>query len=110
MRSARNGPEAIGGAGQGRTGGTFFSFKDSLNRPCSKLSIRTVLYLLYCWAADLTISQCQYFTSSLISSTRNETFVDWRHFIREILAGVLEDSPPMGGPGEVVQIDESCFR
>ncbi|CAG0897117.1 unnamed protein product [Darwinula stevensoni] len=46
----------------------------------------------------------------MISPTRTETLVDWRNFIREILAAALDAAPPMGGPGEVVQIDESCFR
>ena len=111
MKSSRNGPSVLrGGDGGGRNGATWFSFKDSKDRPCSKLSIRTILFIVYCWAADLTIKQTHFFLSSFISARRDETLVDWRNFIREVLVNAFHNALAMGGPGEVVEIDETCFR
>jgi hypothetical protein len=36
--------------------------------------------------------------------------VDWCNFAREVCATILEvDSSPIGGPGKIVEIDESKF-
>lgn len=39
-----------------------------------------------------------------------ETIVDWRNYLRNICSMSLSEAPPMGGPGEIVQIDESLMR
>ncbi|CAG0897119.1 unnamed protein product [Darwinula stevensoni] len=82
--SSGNGPDVLGGPAAGRNGGTFFSFKD-----------------------DPTVTK---WLASMLSSKREETLVHWRNFIRELLYRKLESAPPMGGPGQIVEIDESCFR
>jgi len=47
---------------------------------------------------------------SPIVGNDNHIFVDWFNYIREVLTDRLRDAPPMGGPGEIVQIDESFMR
>ena len=47
-QSFRNDTDVIGGPGADRNGGTFFSLKDVQDRPCSKLSNRAVLSIMYC--------------------------------------------------------------
>ncbi|CAG0899595.1 unnamed protein product [Darwinula stevensoni] len=84
--------------------------KDRLGRPCSKLPIRVILALAWTWAYDITITKSKLMLAGELSSLRNETFIDWRHFAREILQVLFANARPMGGPGEVIQIDESYFR
>ncbi|CAG0899859.1 unnamed protein product [Darwinula stevensoni] len=81
---------------------------DRPSRPCSKLPIRVILALAWTWAYDFTKSKLM--LAGELSSLRNETFIDWRHFAREILRTLFANARPMGGPGEVIQIDESYFR
>ncbi|CAN7949123.1 unnamed protein product, partial [Ixodes pacificus] len=40
----------------------------------------------------------------------NDVLCDWKNFIREAVADELASRPPLGGVGEVVQVDESLFR
>ncbi|CAN8008812.1 unnamed protein product [Ixodes pacificus] len=39
----------------------------------------------------------------------NNVLCDWKNFIREAVADKLASRPPLGGVGEVVQVDESPF-
>ncbi|CAG0892221.1 unnamed protein product [Darwinula stevensoni] len=81
--------------------------EDIKDHPCSELSIRTILFI----AGHVTRrSDSQEWLASMLSSKREETLVEWRNFIRELLYRKLESAPPMGGPGQIVEIDESCFR
>ncbi|CAG0892245.1 unnamed protein product [Darwinula stevensoni] len=68
-----------------------------------------ILALAWTWAY-ITITKSKPMLAGELSSLRNETFVDWRHFAREILRTLFASARPMGGPGEVIQIDESYFR
>ncbi|CAG0889491.1 unnamed protein product [Darwinula stevensoni] len=105
--SARNGPIADRGQLRNVDDGCWLSFRDRNGHPCS---IKTILLIVFCWAKDLTISQTHSFLTSLLSPTKDETLVDWRNFISEVLLRAFHAAALMGGPGEVVQIDESCFR
>ncbi|EEC12555.1 hypothetical protein IscW_ISCW024560, partial [Ixodes scapularis] len=40
----------------------------------------------------------------------NDVMCDWKNFIREAVADELASRPPLGGVGQVVQVDESLFR
>ncbi|CAG0896455.1 unnamed protein product [Darwinula stevensoni] len=57
-----------------------------------------------------TIRQSQESLASMLNYKPEKTLVDWRDFIRELLYRQLENLPPIGGPEQVVQIDESYFR
>ena len=65
-----------------------------------------VLELTYFWVYECTeklvMRECDIATWS--------TVVDWFSFCREVCGEILEkDSSPIGGPGEVVEVDESKF-
>ena len=71
----------------------------------SHLSLETILEITYLWTQDLPqktiIKWCD------ISS---RTAVDWCHFCREVCAAYLDGRfAPIGGPGKIVEIDESKF-
>ena len=72
----------------------------------SNLRIRTILDLIRCWAyEELSFKKAQ--REFAISE---HTFVNWRNFMRDICAEYFMQNPMMiGGPGVVVQIDESMF-
>ena len=59
-------------------------------------------------ARNLSISS----TISLAAGTiaLQKAIIDWRNFIREMMIDELEKAPRMGGPGQIVEIDESLFR
>ncbi|CAF1438954.1 unnamed protein product [Didymodactylos carnosus] len=84
---------------------TFFSFTDALDRPNSKLDIRTILKLIWLWCLGTSSS-----TISTLVHVTQTTVVDWTKFLREVCQEKLNDAPQMGGIGEVVQIDESLVR
>ena len=46
--------------------------------------------------------------SGMLSS--DNTFVDWRNYMREVCVRALNEAPPMAGPGHIVQVDESLMR
>ncbi|KAF0294299.1 hypothetical protein FJT64_007998 [Amphibalanus amphitrite] len=63
---------------------------------------------MYAMAKNLSISS----TISLAAGTiaLQKAIIDWRNFIRELMADELRQAPRMGGPGQIVEIDESLFR
>lgn len=99
----------IGGKNQTRA--TFFSQPDQLGTSHTKLQIRIAILIIYCWAKDLPLKHTKDLMGNLIAD-RNETFVDWRNYMREVCLKALRDPnlPKMGGPGQVIQIDESLMR
>ncbi|KAG8173323.1 hypothetical protein JTE90_010980 [Oedothorax gibbosus] len=88
-----------------RADGTWFSL--------SKLPAKKIIYLSYCFSIDFTYDQAIRETSCLISQTSRETVADWYSYGREIVVAHLLDrqnaAGPIGGPGKIVEIDESKF-
>ena len=72
----------------------------------SHVPYRKVVLFIYCWSKELTtIEFCK--TELGMSS---KTVVDWNNFLREVCAQDLIANPPVvGGPGMVVEVDESLF-
>jgi hypothetical protein len=103
-RSQRGGDQVIGGQGAQ----TWFASIDQSGRPNSKLSISVILLLVWCWAKGMTIKMTKEVLCPLIGNC-NRVCVDWFNYMREILLNRLQDAPAMGGPGQIVQIDESYF-
>ncbi|KAK3921779.1 putative transposase-like protein [Frankliniella fusca] len=71
----------------------------------SKLSLRNIVMLTYMW--------CEQFTQKQVKKelgVADHTVVDWYNFCRELCFEVATTmSEQIGGPGEVVEVDESCF-
>ncbi|KAK8754974.1 hypothetical protein V5799_002275 [Amblyomma americanum] len=44
------------------------------------------------------------------SEISKQACTDWTNYIREVCCADLSEQPPMGGPGEVVQVDECLMR
>ena len=72
----------------------------------SHLELTQILKLTYYW-----VYRCgEQFVKRELSIASNSTIVDWYNFAREVCVTILEkDSQPIGGPGKVVEIDESKF-
>lgn len=104
-RSQRGGNAIVGGQGNR----TWFASIDRSGRPNSNLSIRVIILLVWCWAKNMSIKMSKEVLSPMLGNDKN-VFIDWFNYTREILTDRLRDAPPMGGPGEIVQIDESFIR
>ena len=71
----------------------------------SHLSLETILEITYLWTEDLP-----YKTIIKWCDISCKTAVDWCHFCREVCAAYLDGwFAPIGGPGKIVEIDESKF-
>ena len=72
----------------------------------SHLTLQQIMKLTYLW-----VWRCdQRFIMRECHLGSNTTIVDWCNFAREVCVSVLEtDSKPIGGPGTIVEIDESKF-
>lgn len=103
--SQQHGLLPVGGAHHG----TWFATMDRAGRPNCKIGKKAVLWIVYCMAKDISVSQ----TITLAKGTINmdkSAIIDWRNYTRELCQSDLATAPRMGGPGHVVQIDESLFR
>ena len=72
----------------------------------SKLSITSLLQFMYLWCEDIQ--------SHAIMEKQLQwapaTVVDWKNFMRDIcVEEIIQDAEPLGGPGIIVEIDESKF-
>jgi hypothetical protein len=73
----------------------------------TKLPFVTIVRFIYCWAEELTsIEWCE----KQLELNKNTT-VDWNMYMRETCAEALfnQEKKKIGGPEEVVEIDESLF-
>lgn len=72
----------------------------------SHLDIFQIIKLTYYW-----VYKCnEQFVKRELRISSNSTIVDWFNFARDVCVVLLEkDSQPIGGPGKVVEIDESKF-
>lgn len=72
----------------------------------SRLDYRQILCLIYCWLYELPFTFVQ--AEELV--TTNKSVVDWYNFCRDICIDILlKDNTKIGGPGHIVEIDESKF-
>ncbi len=72
----------------------------------SKLDLGKIIKLTYYWVKSTRNDRCQF----ELGIGSNHTTVDWYNFCREVCSEILiEDSEIIGGPGRVVEIDESKF-
>ena len=89
--------------------GTWFASLDDAGRPNTKLLKQAILWIMYAMMNNMSIRNTIYFARNTIPVTKS-TVVDWRNYVRELFLDALHQAAPMGGPGEVVEIDESLFR
>ena len=89
--------------------GTWFAMMDASGKPNTKISKRAVLWIIYAMSVGLSITDTVYLMRHSIPLNRN-TVLDWRNYVRELFQDSLQRAAPMGGPGDVVEIDESLFR
>lgn len=104
--SQLRGTDALHGQ-QGR--GSFFACTDVLGRPNVKLSRREIIWLTYALANGLSSRSTKKLVQNVFKMS-NSTRTDWRNYIREVALAELLEQPPMGGVGQVVQIDECLMR
>lgn len=74
----------------------------------SNIPIRQMLLLMYVWAADIPVQV----VPSLIDISK-KSVIQWYQYCRDICSNRLtflkEDGYQLGGPGHIVQIDESLL-
>ncbi|KAK8761222.1 hypothetical protein V5799_027511 [Amblyomma americanum] len=99
-----------GGAALRASGGasaSFFARKDSLRRPNVKLPSSAVLYLTFCMSKEISMTVAREMQNGEVPK---QACTDWTNYVREVCSAELSQQPPMGGPGEVVQVDECLMR
>jgi hypothetical protein len=72
----------------------------------SKLSLAQFLVLFYLWTLKMPVEQI-----AIMLGISEHPVVDWCNLIREVCAARFlgESNPSLGGPGSIVQIDESVI-
>ena len=102
------------GAGPVTPGGgrmpTWFASLDAAGRPNTKVGKAAVLWILYCMCAEIGVKATLEQARRRCPTLTQSTVIDWRAYDRELFMVELDGAAPMGGPGEVIQIDESLFR
>ena len=72
----------------------------------SHLDFKTILMLIFGWLNELP----QKFMKDTLKISSPNTLVDWYNFCREVCVDILlKDNHKIGGPGHIVEIDESKF-
>ena len=85
---------------------TTVSVRDGSFFEKSKLPISKLLHCIYLWALETSVISA---TAQLAVSAR--TLVDFYNFLREVCSAALIRNPvQLGGPGRIVQIDESYWN
>lgn len=73
----------------------------------SRINFTTAVRFIYCWAKQMTsISFCQ---EEL--DMADKTVIDWSNYLRDVCVLEMEkkDKKEIGGPGCIVEIDETLF-
>ena len=71
----------------------------------SKLSFATILMLMYLWSRQTRVTE-----AAAEVKISNRVAIDWFNFFRDVCAEYFLAHPiTIGGPGKVVEIDESKF-
>ena len=71
----------------------------------SNLSLQTWIHALYLWSERIGEKQ-----ASRQAGVSEKTMIDCYSFFREVCSRYLQANPiQLGGPGTVVEVDESCF-
>ena len=86
------------------------SIKDGTIFDNSKLSIQTILTLIWHYVHQLSEKQCAEY--SKVSSKNNTSVIKWYKFCREVCTDWFWDpnnTPKLGGYGKIVEMDESYF-
>ena len=78
-------------------------------RPNVKISKQAVLWIIYAMANGMSVAQTAHLSRHVMPMSR-VAIIDWRHYVHELFVAALDVAGPMGGPGEIVEIDESLFR
>jgi hypothetical protein len=73
----------------------------------SRISFVCALRFIYCWAEEMTsLKWCQTQLNMCYDTT-----VDWNNYMREICVLSLKSrNVKIGGPGKIVEIDESYYK
>uniref|UniRef100_A0A915ID38 ISXO2-like transposase domain-containing protein n=1 Tax=Romanomermis culicivorax TaxID=13658 RepID=A0A915ID38_ROMCU len=80
-----------------------------MNRLSVKLSTNKVLMINLLWAKKIGMKQCNEMLGDFIGMRNDHALTAWHHYICELLLDAMNQAPLMGGPNEIVEIDESFF-
>uniref|UniRef100_A0A0K2TUX6 Putative LOC101846883 [Aplysia californica] n=1 Tax=Lepeophtheirus salmonis TaxID=72036 RepID=A0A0K2TUX6_LEPSM len=71
----------------------------------SKLDLSQLLLLLHLWVFETSIKDC-----ATLTKIDKNTIIEWYRSIRQVCSDpIITSSYKIGGPGKIVQIDESLF-
>jgi hypothetical protein len=72
----------------------------------SRLPLAKLVYLVYWWSGETTVK-----SAADTTGVSQKTIVQLYQYMRDVCSTKLLNTPPdLGGPGVVVQIDESLFN
>uniref|UniRef100_A0A915JFI2 Uncharacterized protein n=1 Tax=Romanomermis culicivorax TaxID=13658 RepID=A0A915JFI2_ROMCU len=88
---------------------TWFARMDVINGPSVKLWTDKVLMINWLWAEKIGTKQCHEMLGDFTGMRKDHALTYWHHYIHELLLDAMNQAPPMGGPNEIVEIDDSFF-
>jgi len=88
-----------------RKNNSFFTYMDRNGKCNSGLNLCDIVELVWYWVFQIKVTQVEVFTKRSRS-----TIVDWYNLCRDVAVAEFQKRKKMGGPGLVVQIDESLFQ
>ena len=81
----------------------FFFFTEDTFFENSQLSFKNIVELLFCWAFKEPVAH-----ASVLIGLSTPTIIQWYSYFRDVCSHWLLENPyTIGGPGQVVDIDES---
>ena len=73
-----------------------------------RITLQNLLLLIYFFAVKVPVNVAEHLLVGEISST---SIKQWYNFLREVCSQSLLLNPlVLGGPGKIVELDETCFR
>jgi len=84
----------------------FFTYTDLNGKLNCKLKLSEIMEIVFLWVNSISHNQSR----KLAPRYSTHTLTDWYNLCRDICADRFEVRGKMGGPGKIVQIDESLFQ
>ncbi|KAH9364809.1 hypothetical protein HPB48_007100 [Haemaphysalis longicornis] len=89
--------------------GSFFAFTDRLGRPNVRLTRKEIMWLAFSLCKDMPVALTKELMRREFALSK-QVLTDWRNLLREVVQEELRARPPLGGPNQVVQVDECLMR
>ncbi|KAH9378837.1 hypothetical protein HPB48_013801 [Haemaphysalis longicornis] len=89
--------------------GSFFAFTDRLGRPNVWLTRKEIMWLAFSLCKDMPVALTKELMRGEFALSK-KVLTDWRNLLREVVQEELRARPLLGGPNQVVEVNECLMR